>query len=234
MSKKKESTIKELLKTSRGRAILFFGCYFFFFLFLILFFRTGIYKKSYRSYDSFEPGTSDISYQFDFIKGNNYEYQYKIVIDDVVYSYNGMKDSKREIFTFNGNDYYREFDDFYMKKDEGYIKVSNPFVLEDFYQSSSIESLVSQSMLFSNTNFKDGGGNINFQITTDTILLEIDQLKTDLDSLVNEITLSLDNNQNVVGIKYQLPGYAQYLGKKSIQIECNYSSFSDVSIESPL
>ena len=234
MKKKKESTIKELLQTSRGRSILFFGCYFFFFLFVILFFRTGIYKKSYHSYDSFEPGTTEISYDFSYIKSNNYEYTYQMTLDDKVSSYQGMKDSKRELFSYDGNHYYREFNDFYILKNGHYEKTSNPFLLEEFCQGKSIEKLVKKATYFSSTDYRDGKSELLYQITTDTILFELDQLKTDLDPPVNEIILFLDEDRYVIGVKYHLSGYANYINKKSVQIECNYSSFFDVSIESPL
>ena len=77
--KQKESKfeVKELLKTARGRAILFFGAYLFFFLFIGIFARTGEVSKVNQKYDSGSP----LRFSIREIEKNNYKFNFEISVN---------------------------------------------------------------------------------------------------------------------------------------------------------
>ena len=95
MSKKEsKNEIKELMKTPRGRAILFFGAYLLFFLFIAIFARTGGTSNINKKYESGSP----LDFSLNGIEKSNYKFKYEVNIDGVISKYEGSSTVNNWLF----------------------------------------------------------------------------------------------------------------------------------------
>ena len=104
--KKFISTIKELRKTEKGKAILFFGFYFFFFLFIAIVARIN---PRYSNPVDVNNNKFNNNLSFSLIEQANYNFNYSVNVDGVIYNYIGNKNNSDELFTVNSVNYYKIF-----------------------------------------------------------------------------------------------------------------------------
>ena len=76
---KKDSELKELMSTPRGKAIVFFGAYLIFFIIIAVSARSGGGNSS--PLDRVYETGDEKSFSMANIESNNYKYNYKIMID---------------------------------------------------------------------------------------------------------------------------------------------------------
>ena len=94
--------IKELSKTTKGKAILFFGFYFVFFIIIMIIARFG--SRNYTKPSDYEKGKSGTFYINDIVD-KNYGFTYQVSLDNVKYTYTGTRNSNNTLFDYNGNNY---------------------------------------------------------------------------------------------------------------------------------
>ena len=117
----KDNKFKELLGTSKGRAILFFGAYFVFFLALMFFARIGNFSQ-----DIDNNYNNAYDFSFDKIIEDNYQFSYEVVIDQDLHLYKGSKKNNSEMFTINDiEEYYSNEGNYFSKKNGLWINIEN-------------------------------------------------------------------------------------------------------------
>ena len=234
--KKGIEIIKELKKTSKGKAVLFFGGYLIFFIVVILFIKFSTRSTTVPSdYEKGRSGGKELS--IDKLVGNNYLFTYKINLDGKEYIYNGKRNKFTELFQFNDKTYYKNDDAFFSKNNELWVKVDNPYIFTDFLDSSKIVSIIEMASLESRTTFEDGRSSINMLISTNTLNQKLNNINSDFFEEPNKITLIANKNNEIDEINYDLSSYCTLnkLCQNSLKINLSYEMYGEIkNIENPV
>lgn len=226
--------IKELKKTEKGKAVLFFAGYLIFFIALALFMLFSS-KNTTRPSDYERSRRDDIS--MDKLNNENYLFTYKINLDGNEYIYNGKRNKSVELFQFNNKNYYKNGDSYYVKNDELWIKSDNPYLFNDFIDSSKLSSILELSMLDSKTSYEDGRNAFNLLISTNTINQKFNSVDSDFLEEPNKITITSNSDSEVSEIKYDLSSYCTLneLCQRSLNITLTYDMYGEIKeIENPV
>lgn len=215
------------LKTPRGKAVLFFGVYFIFFIGL------AIFSRVVGTGNSISPqlNATPYFYSLNQISNHNYHYQYQYQIDDLSFSFEGDRVNNKSLFSDGSTSYYQK-DVLFMKNQEGlWIKCDNPYIFPSFLDDSIINSLITSATYVSKTELATGEEEINLEISTTTLVKILDGVDVDLDDPVNTIQLKKETSSEVVEIRYNLTSYAIYHGicTSKFQLILSYSNFGEIS-----
>lgn len=228
--------IKRLKSTDRGKALLFFAGYLFFFLFVFIFIKTAGRVHIDRS--DFESGTQ-VSFSVENIKGNNYSYKYNITIDVNDYTFEGKRNNDYELLKYNDKDYFINHSNgsVLTKENDEWIDDKNPNDFNYFVDLDNILELASKSTYLSKTDYESGKITYSYEISTVTIEKLVNDVDIDIDDEPNELVFSTDEDQNLISIKMRLDSYGKYKGncKKYLVIEINYDDFGEIEeIKNPI
>ena len=232
--KKKWEGLTDLYQSSNGKVFFFFVFYFFFFLFVILFIRSNNNNNVMHGTE-YERGNS-VTFDVHSLLSDNYAYQYRVILDDEVYLYEGKKNKNVEVFSFQGKEYYRNENNFFVK-DGMWIKTESPFLCAEFLDEEYIEELLVLSTYLSKTSYDSGKEIYNFLLSTNTINQKLFHINSDFMEEPNQILLSLDESKEISEIHYSLDSYCMLnqLCNKSLKIVLQYSQFGQISeIDNPI
>lgn len=225
-SNESRDKVMAFLKTPRGKAVLFFGIYFIFFIGLAIFSRVAGTGNSITPQLSVSPYT----YSLEQIANHNYHYQYQYLIDGSTITFEGDRNNNKSLFSDGIVSYYQK-DDLFMKSQDGlWIKCDNPYIFPLLLDDSVLNTIISSATYVSKTELATGEEEINLQITTTTLVKILDGLDVDLDDPVNTIQLKKDSSGEVVEVRYDFTSYALYHGRcsSSFQLILSYSNFGNV------
>lgn len=225
-SNESRDKVMAFLKTPRGKAVLFFGIYFIFFIGLAIFSRVAGTGNSITPQLSVSPYT----YSLEQIANHNYHYQYQYLIDGSTITFEGDRNNNKSLFSDGVISYYQK-DDLFMKSQDGlWIKCDNPYIFPLLIDDSVLNTIISSATYVSKTELATGEEEINLQITTTTLVKILDGLDVDLDDPVNTIQLKKDSSGEVVEVRYDFTSYALYHGRcsSSFQLILSYSNFGNV------
>lgn len=225
-SNESRDKVMVFLKTPRGKAVLFFGIYFIFFIGLAIFSRVAGTGNSITPQLSVSPYT----YSLEQIANHNYHYQYQYLIDGSTITFEGDRNNNKSLFSDGVISYYQK-DDLFMKSQDGlWIKCDNPYIFPLLLDDSVLNTIISSATYVSKTELATGEEEINLQITTTTLVKILDGLDVDLDDPVNTIQLKKDSSGEVVEVRYDFTSYALYHGRcsSSFQLILSYSNFGNV------
>lgn len=227
------SSIKELSKNERGKAILFFCGYFIFFFFLIILVRIAKPGNPLGlSSDKYELGTK-YNYITSGIRNNNYHFKYTITLDNNIYLYEGDKKDKKESFIFTNNgistNYFRNDDIFYTNKETKEV-VENPYILEYFLDFTNISNIIDKATYISKTDYDSGKDSYDAEISTTTLIKLIERKDIDIDDLPNKINLTTDEKKYLNTITFDLSSYTKYtnLSNSLGTIKLEYTNFDKI------
>ncbi len=235
--KEKEETkkvVKNLLKSERGRAILFFLFYFVFFLVIILMARTNLSnnKKSNTKIES----TTSIKADYDLkkLEEGNYRFTREETRNDIKTIFTGETNGGRSSFLMTNDNSIKNFfsyNDIYLEKENNSYKVSvNPYLYPRLNDYSTIKKILDTAHLKAKTTYENGNTIYQYEISSTSLLSIIDNKEVDLDDQVNLINLTTDENRKVVEIIYQLDSYHSYSYNvvETLTIKVNYSDYGKV------
>lgn len=225
-SNESRDKVMAFLKTPRGKAVLFFGIYFIFFIGLAIFSRVAGTGNSITPQLSVSPYT----YSLEQIANHNYHYQYQYLIDGSTITFEGDRNNNKSLFSDGVISYYQK-DDLFMKSQDGlWIKCDNPYIFPLLLDDSVLNTIISSATYVSKTELATGEEEINLQITTTTLVKILDGLDVDLDDPINTIQLKKDSSGEVVEVRYDFTSYALYHGRcsSSFQLILFYSNFGNV------
>lgn len=220
--------IKQLRKTDRGKAILFFIISFFFFLFIMIYSRVIINKN-----EKYQLEHNQQKNEITKLLNKNYSYTYTIKKDNKIQIYNGKinKDLEEYIKIENSINY-----NYFRNKDKLYIFNNNKWnivekdELLNLTEIEKVSNLIKKSTLQSTTNYESKRKVYNLLISTNTINKEIYNLNTDIDEIPNEIKIDIDENKNINSITYKLNSFCQSNNKCSkLEIEMKYENIDKIN-----
>lgn len=224
--------IKDLSKSKRGRAILFFVFYFIFFFVLISLIRSN-YNTNRETTDN---NTNNVSteYKLDGIINGNYHFVREENINGVVSNFTGDKaDNRIEGIMTRDNTFYNYF----IYDNINLIKISDKYeVTTDLYQfnnitdDNNISKFLRRATLISKTEYETGNISYNYEITTNTIDEILNGTNIDIDDIPNSITLETNEDDEVVKIIYNLSSYSSYINgvPSNSSITITYSDFGEI------
>ena len=226
--------LKEAWKDERKRAIIMLILMFFFFCFVIISIRTTNKNLNNEISDNEEKEIFDFS--LSQIKNGIYHFIYSVTIDNNQIIYEGDTENKKEIFSINSLDKYYKYGDKYLKDIRGvWSTIDNPYLFSEFKDIDNIEQLLKQASFDSMTEYKDNNKIYNYNISTTTIIKELEKLDIDIGDIPNTISITTDSNDNVVEINYNLSSYSIYKNMGSYATICiKYFKFGEIEeIEDP-
>ena len=224
--------IKDLSKSKRGRAVLFFVFYFIFFFVLISLIRSN-YNTNRETIDN---TTNNVSteYKLDGIINGNYHFVREENINGVVRNFTGDKaDNRIEGIMTRDNAFYNYF----IYDNINLIKISDKYeVTTDLYQfnnitdDNNISKFLRRATLISKTEYETGNISYNYEITTNTIDEILNGTNIDIDDIPNSITLETNEDDEVIKIIYNLSSYSSYINKvpSNSTITITYSDFGEI------
>ena len=229
--------IKNLKKTDRGRALLFFLGYLVFFIIVFIFMHTSGGGNLDRS--DYEKGNT-VDFNVDEIMENNYSYKYTITVDINDYVFVGKRNGDLEEFIYDDNEYFRDYNNkkIYIKNDvNDWNECNNPNDFNFFTDIDNVLELADNATYISMTDYSSGKRTYNYKISTTTIEKIVSDKDIDLDDKPNEIIFSTDEEGNVVSIKLKFDSYGKYknYSKKYFSIELEYDEFGEIKeLENPI
>lgn len=217
--------IKKLNSTPRGKSVLFFGFYGIFFIFLFIAMAAG--RGSGYNLDNL--GNSS-NFSLQSISNNNFEFSYKVSLDESIYMYTGKKYNDKESFIFNNIEYYNLADDFYQKTGDSFSETDNPYVYSDFMRVDNIQKFIDLATLDSKTEYENGDFVYNYKISTTSIVKMIDDIDIDIDDLPNEISVCISDG-DIKSVEFNLNSYGLYksISNNKFIITLNYFNHGEVS-----
>lgn len=219
--------ILEVIRTPKGKAILFFGVYFVFFIVLAMVAHIGGQGSVLGSTDL---KLGDFSYDLSSIKDGNYNFSYQFLVDQVVTNYSGKHYGNKALFSDGNTNFYQDANLFMKEQDGIWIKSDSPYVLPSLTDVSTINNLINAATYVSKTELATGEQIINLQISTTTLVKHLEGVEVDLDDPINSIELKKNESGEVVQIKYNLDSYAKYkeLSINEFRLNLDYSNFGDI------
>ena len=225
---------KEFIKTPRGKAVMFFGAYLLFFIFIAIFARTGGTSNVNRKYETGSP----LRFNINSILNNNFKYTYNVNVDGVSTIYSGSSTKLNSLFKVNElTEYYFNGSNYFTSTNGVWLNISNPIMHYKFMDTSIIKSLLEKSTYISKTEYESGKDVYNFKVSTVTINKLFEGADMDIEDIPNEISVSTDDENNIIEIKYLLNSYCKVKGLcvDNMTITLNYEDFGKVEeIISPL
>ena len=232
-TKKKNSYLeglKNLSKSSRGKAILFFLFYFIFFFIIISFVRSNYAPNSNNTIDS----TVRTEYKLDKIENSNYHFTREENINGVVTNFTGDKNDNKTEGVMTVNDLfvnYFIYDNINLiKTTDKYEVTSELYHFSNITDDNNIEKILERSTLISKTEYETGNISYNYEITTNTIDSIINNTNIDIADIPNKITLETNEEDEVIKVTYDLSSYATYINgiPSTTIITINYSNFGEI------
>lgn len=214
---------KELRKTPRGRAVLFFAFYLVFFIVLAIGFRLTPHNIT----NSTNEEEDDNTILVEKYNGDNYAYKYVFNIDDVLALVDGKKSGYRESFAYtfldNTKNYYKDMVSYY--ENDLVVEVPNELLII----TSNIDDLLRQASYDSITNYQSGKEVYRYLISSSNISLLVDQKDLDISEVPNEITVTLDD-EKVTDISLNLDSYCVATSKCNTKMRINikYSEIGEI------
>lgn len=221
--------IKEMKKTSKGRAILFFGFYFIFFLGIAILARMGPRNNNYV--DNNNSGSNNNSLGISLIEQGNYKFNYNINIDGINYNYVGDKSNNSELFTVNGVGYYKNNDTYYTNASGNWLMSEDPYLFKDFLDIKKIDSVFSGATFISKTEYETGEVTYSYKILSANIVSELEGINIDIEEIPNEIMFTTNSNGDIYKIGIVLDSYGKYkkICNNTFTITIDYSDFGKVN-----
>lgn len=226
--------IKELKKTPKGKAILFFGFYFIFFLVLAILARMSPRSNNYVDNDS---NKNNNGLLVEKVENANYKFNYIVKIDNDTYEYVGERLNNKELFIFNNEEYYKDSNEYYKKSISSWVKVEEPYKYREFLDFKQLNRIFADATSVSKTEFDSGEITYLFKIASASISKSIDGTDIDIDDVPNELNFYANKEGELYKIELDLSSYGKYknICKERFNITLNYSDFGKVSeIVSPI
>lgn len=218
-----------------GKMIFFFGFYLLFFLFLFILISThrnpDYLLKKYEDTPSSAPLFSS-----DNIMRQNYMFDYKVTLDNVLYDYYGKRFNKVDSFKYNNLDYYRN-EDYYFVNQGTWMKTDNPILFSDFFQEINVYKILKQATFDHKKMYDDGKVDYHFLLSSNTLFDIFYEKNTDYDEIPNKMIVTADSDNQVTKIVYYLNSYCSVIEtcENTLTIEATYDLFGNIKkIDNPL
>ena len=225
MKKEDFDKIVAFIKTPRGKALLFFGFYFIFFIVI----GTSIRNDNTSSVDN-KQNNSSFDFSMESITNNNFGFTYEVLIDEQRILYNGIKNDLKEEFNIEEMNYYKESENYFVNTNGVWIKCENPYLYNKFYDTNNILTLLTNASYVSKTEYDSGKKVYIFSIASASINKVFENNDLDIEEVPNEIVVSVDEFNYVTEVKFKLDSYckAKNICTNRMIIDLNYSDYGSI------
>lgn len=160
---------------------------------------------------------------FDFISGLNYDFEYKLNLNNDIFTVSGMRYNDKMSFTVTNNDevveYLADGGVVKLKKDNSFISSSLPYYYVNYFDSDVLQSIISQSEKVSDNVYEIS--NLNLSLFIDS---KFNYKLVNKDSK-NRIETVMKNGK-VVGLILDFASLFDNVEELNVlKIELNYSNF---------
>lgn len=217
--------INQVRKSPRGRALLFFAFYAVFFVIIFSF----IY---FSDYSEVSDNMEDFSYPFPVtsLENSNYHFHYVVSTGKTIYEYQGDRFNNQEVFTLGEQSYYFDGNDYYLGNDQNGFLTDNPYLFSEFRNPEVILSLLQSAYFEYKTLYDSGKGVYRFLVDTNLIDKVLENQDTDYFGEANSMLFSIDENNNIEKIVFQLDDYCMKnpTCTDSLKIEMYLDSWGEI------
>ncbi len=216
------------------KQILFFGFYIIFFVFIVILLR-GSLTNTNQVLSKKNSGYG-ISFNLKKIEDNNYHFNYKIIKNNKTIIYEGDRNKENQKFIKSGTpsiNYYSQGNNYYLKNTNSllYEKSINPMEFSKILEATNLKKMFIHGTYISKTEYINSSQeDYTYEISTTTLLRNLDQIETDIDSKGNTITAKLDKNGDLAEIDMDLTDYFHYYDQSIYEYKLiiNYSRFGEI------
>lgn len=202
---KSRINIKEILQDKQKRAILILAIYFVFFVFLSISIRTSSNHNNNSNNTGLESILEKSTYAPERITLDTYEFEYKIMKDGELHTYIGKRYGEKQQFTYNNNEYFKEFDKYYKKVGENktWEETPNPYVYSEYLNFDYLNEILTKSEYESTTTFKDDTISTNYKMYLDGNLTDYIMTLTSKNNILQKIEISMNKDSIILEFKNQ-------------------------------
>lgn len=216
------------------KQIFFFGFYIVFFVFIVI-----LLRSSFTNIDQGQMKKNSgygASFNLKKIENNNFHFIYKLIKNNEIILYEGDKNKENQKFTKSGTpsiSYYSERNGYYLKNPNSllYEESTNPIEFSKILEPSNLKKIFIHGTYISKTDYIDHSQeDYTYEISTSTLLRNIDKVEADIDTNPNTITTKIDKNGDVFEIDLDLTDYFHYYDDSIYQYKLvvNYSKIGEI------
>lgn len=236
--KKFNKLISDLKSTPRGKSVLFFSFYFIFFVALAIGARLvtpgePIGKKIYEN-ELNNSNNIDIKQ----INGDNYQYKYKIQIDNAEALIEGKKDGYLELFNINNlesiTNYYKNNSLYYSYENGTWIPGNIPN--NNLEIINNIDKILLKGTYIAKTEYESGKRVFRYEISSATLGEIVDNINLDIADIPNQIIVTSNDQKHVDNIQINLDSYCKVTSKcvNNMSLQLDFLDFDKQKVESPI
>ena len=231
MNNDKENLFEKMKNDPKGQAVLFFGGYLIFFIFIMIVTRTmGTGSTVGKEYDA----AKGYSFSVVNIREENYAFNHNIVLDSATSNYKGTRIGNEERFVLSNAmgtyDYYRKGLEFFNNKSGLWIKDDNPYMFYRFFDVEHIMNIIDKAKLDYKTDYESGKKIYNFLITSTTLHNYFEDVDLDIADDLNEIVVHVDEYGLAEKFEFKLDSYCKAISACSneLKITLEYSEYGEI------
>lgn len=232
---REKSKIQEMFEDNPElKQIFFFGFYIVFFVFIVI-----LLRSSFTNIDQHQMKKNSgygASFNLKKIESNNFHFNYKLIKNNQTILYEGDKNKDKQKFTKSGTpsiNYYSEGNNYYLKNSNSllYEESTNPIEFSKILEPSNLKKMFIHGTYISKTEYVNSSKeDYTYEISTSTLLRNIDNVEADIDTKPNTITAKIDKNGDISEIELDLTDYFHYYDQTiyEYKLTINYSNFGEI------
>ena len=189
--------------------------------------RTNLSNNKKNNTNTSNQSTTSIKADYDLkkLEEGNYHFTREETRNSIKTIFTGEANGGRSSFLMTSDN------GIYLEKENNSYKVSvNPYLYPRLNDYSIIKKILDTAHLKAKTTYENGNTIYQYEISSTSLLSIMDNKEVDLDDQVNLISLTTDENKNVVEIIYQLDSYHSYSYNvvEHLTIKVDYSDYGKV------
>lgn len=202
--------VKELFKNPKGRALLFFGFYLIFFIFLGISFRTSSPSNQIESHSSQQEQQQN--YSLVNLEAGNYHFIYHEIVNGIEKNFEGKAYHQMKEVTNESNEMYFLYSGISLERQDDVWKVcENPFYYRQIMEENILKETLQNATFISKTVYQDQTTLYRYEISTVTLWNLYQQEEIDIADSPNIIEVSVSDKGDITKIYYDYSPYNTYL-----------------------
>lgn len=219
--------LKELKKKPYGKGVFFFGFYLVFFIIVFFIINIGGVNDKIKEQNNNNSNTSN-GINIVELNKNNYEFEYKVILDNTTYLYVGSKNNHTFNYVYNNKNYYNIGDKSYASEDKK--EIDNQIKFYKLFNEDIIHEIIVTSYIESKTIYDSGDIEYNLLLDSNKLEKILNNKDTDVDELANRVKATISEDNLIKEVNYNLDNYCKIDDScNSLNITIVYKNFSDKS-----
>lgn len=217
------------------KRVIFFIFYIVFFIFVVILLRSSLKNNNVSSVNRNNSGYQK-SFNLNSIKSDNYHFNYKLEKNNEVIIFDGDRLGSKSLFMMSGDasfNYYLENDLCYLRDNNTLLwnRVDNPMEFYKFTLYDNLHKMLVHGSYISKTTYLSGEeDDYNYEISTASIMKNIDREESDIDGESNLISVHVLKDGTISEIEVVLTDYYKYYDSSiyNYKITLSYSKLGSI------